>query len=185
MRQLIEKRAGALAVPHKVVGRARLLGAICKVETGGWQNRQPNFEFSYWIGGAYFDLEVHKKALERADPVLVPTMSALTACSVGPFQVMYATARELGFRGSVLELADPRTNLEFAIRYLNLRAVAKMPGHHTEEEWVTGCADAYNTGNPRDTRRNPAYEADVLEAYRSQDLWEDFAELPEYYRGTW
>lgn len=185
MRQLIEARAGALALPEKVVNRARLLGALCSVETDGWNNRQPNFEFGYWIGGKYFDLEAHKKAIDRADPVLLPTMSALTACSVGPFQVMYRTARELGFTGTVLELADPRTNIEFAIRYLNLRAVAKMPGDHTEQEWVQGCADAYNTGNPRDINHNAEYESHVWAQYQRPDLWVGFAELPEYYRGTW
>jgi len=185
MKQLIASRAGALQVPAHVVDGARLLGAICAVETEGWLNRQPNFEFGYWAGGQYFDLEVHKRAIERADPVLVPTMSVLTACSVGPFQIMYRTALELGFKGSVLELADPRVNVEFAIRYLNVRAIAKMPGDHSEEEWVRGCADAYNTGNPRDNRRNLDYEGEAIEAYRSPTLWDSFGKLPDYYRGTW
>ena len=179
MRHLIESRAEELAIPAGMVDKARVLGAICKIESAGWNNRQPNFEPAYYVGGRYFNLKTFKKAIRHCDPVLLPTMGALAASSFGPFQLMYGVALELGFQGTAIELADPRTNLEFCIRYINVRCVPKITAQD-EQDWVTRVADGYNTGNPRDRIHNEAYEREVCNAYESDDLWDEFARLPVY-----
>ena len=181
MHALIVLRAGDLhSLPAKV-DPERLMASLAMVESDGWKNKQPNFEPAFYAGGRYFNHHLHAEAMHRADPVLESSMGKLAASSMGPFQVMYPVAVELGFEGSPLELIDPRVNIEFAIRYLLKRVIPKLPAPDgTEEQIVKDVGDGYNTGNPRDSIENPHYERRLLNYYRSDDLYERLAVLPTY-----
>ena len=181
MRVLIAENAGKLHLDPGDVNRERLLAALCMKETRGWQNRQPNFEPAYYKGGAYFNAERFNRVGLLADPILKDFMGLLSACSFGPFQMMYPVACELGFTEFPLELADPRINIEFAIRYINARCIPFVTAKKAEDI-VAQVADGYNSGNPVDRRVPQIYIDEVLAYYRQADLFDHLQTLRGYYR---
>lgn len=66
----------------------------------------------------------------------------LNDASYGLGQLLYSTARGLGYRGSPAGLYDPATNIDLIARYH--RRNLDRHGHLTAEELTT----AYNTGSP-------------------------------------
>lgn len=91
---------------------AALLVAQVDVESGGdpWAFRYED---------AFFDRYL------RGKPVASAAYGPLAACSYGLLQVLYQTARELGFTERPERLFDPRVGLTWGAQYLvkcNLRA---------------------------------------------------------------
>lgn len=123
------RRLGPL-VDFPWVDGARLLRALAQVESSFGQNCGPRVEPAYSPGGRY-----HKGAQQ----IWVTEYGSAAAASHGPWQVMFPTAKELGFRITPDDLALPEVNGLVAVEYLNIRAKKA-----TNLEQV---ARAYNGGN--------------------------------------
>lgn len=138
-----------------------LLRAICQNEsTGGVKWDVPLHEASYCYGGPYYKGDgaggrTGDDDLRR----LTQRYGCFAHMSYGPWQVLFITAYEHGFRGHPLELQDPKTSIPYVVKMLNERCAA------VPEPAPRDFFDAYNTGKPTDMRRNPTYEADGLKAY--------------------
>jgi hypothetical protein len=87
------------------------------------------------------------------------------ATSTGPFQIMYLTAVELGFRGTFEELSDPAVNAHWAALYLQKKGITKDTPLET-------ALTVYNTGSPNGKphrgylERAKAYQEMFSEEYR-------------------
>lgn len=134
-----------------------VLRAICQVESrSGIQWDIPRHERAYCYGGEYYEAKTPGGEELRRLTVLFGCFAHM---SYGPWQVLFVTAWENGFRGHPLELQEPKTCCTYAVRMLNQRCGAIV--NPIPEDFF----DAYNTGRPRDSRHNPKYEADALKAY--------------------
>jgi hypothetical protein len=111
-------------------GGARLLRAIATIESSFGQNCGPRVEPAYSPGGRYY---------KGAQQIWVTEYGPDAASSHGPWQIMFPTAKELGFRISPSELALPEVNGLVAVEFLNTRARNAV---NLEE-----VARAYNGGN--------------------------------------
>lgn len=88
-------------------------------------------------------------------------------CSMGVMQIMYATAKSLGFKGTPFSLMEPRNSIEYGCKHI---ALLIKRYYHLDK-----VISSYNQGSPRRTRRadgemvfrNQAYVDKVLDAYRS------------------
>ena len=125
-----------------------LLRAIADVESSYGVNSNPRHEPAYCRGGRYHN------------HILTDVFGCAAHCSYGPWQVMYQTARELGFTGTPDELANPETNCLYAVRYLNARA-AKA----TTLEQLARC---YNGGNIHAKAVPQSYIDKLTAAYRKR-----------------
>lgn len=148
---LIKEMAPQLKVPEDGSVEADvLLAAIAYCESSFGQNAKPRVEPAY-LSGRYARVDHVAKAIAK--------YGEKAACSYGPWQVLYITALELGFKGTPDELADPRTNLEYAIKYLNQRAYGR--GAKTVAQY----ADCYNSGDHRDRFVPTGYVRKCVQAY--------------------
>jgi len=185
MKLLIAREAQFLALPA-TVSRERLLAALAMVESAGGRDRRFRFEGAYYVDGFYFkrspemqerynrwQLGIQKSMLEVA--------GRLTACSFGPWQVLYTVAAELGFDGPPWELADPKVNLHFAIKLINQRHA-----HHVqemgEEQAVTLLARAYNAGSVKSKTIPEKYMSRAWANYSDPELFEKLVVLSAYQR---
>lgn len=79
--------------------------------------------------------------------------------SWGLMQIMGGTARSMGYKGTIAKLLDPKTNLEWGVRYL--QKLGHVHGWGTPEHVAS-----YNAGAPRRDERgklvNNAYVVKVL-----------------------
>lgn len=150
LRQLIKDKASELIINGKMEPEV-LLAAIMFCESNMGKNTKPRVEPAYLPGGHYFSAEHVQTAYEE--------YGEAAAASYGPWQVLYITAQELGFAGDPEELAEPETNLSFAIKYINERAMKR--GAHT----VGQVADAYNSGSHRDKFVPTGYVRKCVRAY--------------------
>lgn len=140
-----------------------LLEAIAHVESSGGANNWPRLEAAYmpkgvtvtaqgrliFGTGACFNEIVRKRWLK---------WGVSSAGSYGPWQILYHTAADLGFAGAPWELWSPETVRMFVIA--RLRKIEKA-GARTVEEF----ADAWNSGNFRDTIIPSVYINEVKAAY--------------------
>lgn len=189
MRLLIEERAPEIGLAPTLLSRERLLAALAMVESSGGRDLRFRFERSFYRGGAYFDRDPNMQ--ERMNRWEAGVQDAtrdcaakLTACSFGPWQILYTTAAELGFDRAPWELADPRTNAYFAVRLINRRIIPRLPEEALlgEESAVKGIADGYNSGNPNDRHIPVAYMARVWQYYQDPRILAGLAQLPDYVR---
>ena len=146
----IDQEAGNLVVTGPFDRRA-ILAAFTDVESGPWGARAEAglFEDRYYRGGTYYRRHVIE---------LVHKYESLAACSYGPWQVLFPTAFELGYRGHPVGLLEPAICAVYCVKILNGRWADKSQLHLA--------ADAYNTGNDRD-RIIPAanYTENFIQAY--------------------
>lgn len=141
----------------------RLLRAIAAVESSGGANNYPRFERAYAPAGFTATIQGHTvKGTGRAWNHIVAKRWAewgmASACSWGPWQILYHTAADLGYDGSPVDLwtfSEPwvRKRLDKIMR----------KGAATVEE----IADAWNSGTHTDSITVPEYRAKVLAAYDS------------------
>jgi hypothetical protein len=193
VRQLIHHNAWRLKIGREQLNRERLLAALCRQESTGWKDRRPNFEPAFYLRGKFANLELINRWQTGVEPALYEAIGLLVASSLGPWQIMFPVAVELGFTGHPCELADPAVNIEFAIRYVNQRCLAKGlkdqaaggdetgDGQVTEDDLVKQIADAFNSGTHLDRWKPEAYMDQVLAYYHSPTLFADLAELPDWY----
>lgn len=126
-----------------------LLGAIAEVESDFGALALPRHEKAYDHGGRYFDRErwlLH---------------GALAACSYGSFQIMYATACELGFdwRRSPLDLQSDEVGIIWVVEYIRRRCLDR--GAQT----ISQIGDAYNSGSFKDGNYPQEYVNKLSLAY--------------------
>lgn len=180
MKRLIALNAGALNIGRPEVDPCRLLAAIAMVESHGGHDKRANYERAFDVHGRYFNEELTNKWTAGADPMLKLPMRYMVASSFGPWQIMFPVACELGFEGSPFELADPRTNLVWAIRYINRRCLPRMTAE-TEDGRVGQVASIYNSGRLPEKGRAIPYISKVIRHYRDPDLYGHLAALgPDY-----
>lgn len=77
----------------------------------------------------------------KADEISIDTERILQMCSWGMMQVMGTVARELGWRGSILDLTKP----EIGVRFGCLK-IAELSKNYSYQDDVIA---AYNAGTPR------------------------------------
>lgn len=123
----------------KAVNGAALLMAITGLESSFGQRRLfVKMEPGYAPGGHYY-----KKSQEVRG--LWYTYGCLAASSYGSFQIMFVTARELGFTGHPIDLQKDE-NCAYWASVLIRRRIMGSQGAST----LTQVLDAYNSGNSRD-----------------------------------
>lgn len=151
IKQLIEEHAPLVQAP-KDINPAALLWAIyfCEKYTKG--NRVPRLEAAYQPKGYYYE---HSEAV-RAE---YERWGDYAACSYSNFQILYVTARELGFQGPPLALDRDSVAIRFVVELLNRRIFGR--GAKTVEQ----VADAYNSGSFRDQHQPIAYIQKFVKFY--------------------
>ena len=141
----IDKWKDEIRTPAFELNKKALLIAIAQNESSFGRNCTPRLEPAYDFGGFYF----------RKSPILrmqYKEFGDLVARSYGPFQIMYIVATELGFgfKRHPEELQDFDINTEFAVQYINHRALRNA-------ETVQDVFDAYNSGRSHDANVPTTY----------------------------
>jgi len=155
---------------HPWLNREVLLRTIVQIESSNATNVVPRFEKAYSIGGKYWRAP-HIKKLFRL-------YGDFAACSVGPTQIMYPTAWELGCRLSPADLhMDWEACIQYTVKLLNKRILRKR----YKGEWVRNArsveeiADGYNSGNPRDLIIPADYISKFVRAYLKMEGMDAFS----------
>lgn len=145
----------ATAAELEVTGpfdRRAILAALTDVETGPWGSRWQAalFEPGYYRGGHYYNVEHVREAVHRYE--------SLASCSYGPWQILYISAWELGYRGHPVGLISPEVSAPLVVELLNRR--------WKDKGRLDGAADSWNTGNDHDRLLPRAtYTENFLQAY--------------------
>lgn len=182
MKQIIAEQVDHLQLPPEV-NRPRLLAALAMVESNGGRNLQPNFEPSFYKGGYYWNPHLNylrAKWGARSDPRMRQWSKQAMACSWGPWQILYVTAEELGYKGPPWALTDPSTCLGWAIKLINKRLASKLAGPLTEMGVVERIADGYNSGSFRDKFVPHSYIKKILGYYEDEDVLEKLLDLKSF-----
>ena len=136
-----------LTLPPDIDG-PRLLWAISGVESSFGGDVSPRHERGYCATGKYFDLARTKQ------------WGCLAHCSFGPWQVMYASFSS-DIRPTDI-MAQPEIVAGAAVQLIQKRIIGVE--HATKIEQI---ADAYNSGDWRDSTVPEAYIADVVKYYNT------------------
>jgi hypothetical protein len=78
-------------------------------------------------------------------------------------QIMFTTARELGFTGTPKNLEDDEVNIIWAIKYINARVYKRKP-----QATLSDVFDAYNSGSCLDLHIPERY---VLKGMENYSYW--------------
>ena len=157
---LIDQHKDEIRTPPFPLNKKALLIALAKNESSFGKDCTPRLEPAYDFGGHYF----------RRSPIIRMQhrkFGNAVAKSYGPFQVMYPTAVELGYdiNRPPEELGEFETNIEYAIRYINHRALRKAIS-------VQDIFDAYNSGSSHDSIIPEGYILKGMARY--QDACEEY-----------
>jgi hypothetical protein len=117
----------------------RILLTIAGLESSFGERRLfVKYEPAYGPGGAYY---------QRSETVrkLWYTYGVLAASSFGSFQLMFVTARELGYTGTPIDLQKDEICAYWATELIRQR-ILKRQGAQTLAQLL----DAYNSGNCKD-----------------------------------
>ena len=152
---LISRAAPMLQPDLKFASAEALLLAIASNESSLGLNTAPRIEKVYDVGGKYCTFE---------QKVCIDKYGYKAAASYGIFQILYATACDLGFDNKPWnrppeELAIPEVNIFYAIEYIKKRCLQK--GAKTIELIF----DAYNSGNCLDQSKPVDYIRNGTIAY--------------------
>lgn len=157
----VEHWASTLRVPE-AVSAISLMRAIADLETRAgercWATRH---EKSYCYGGPYYTGD--GPGGRPGDDVLRQLTwqwGCLAHESFGPWQVLFITAYEHGFRDDPIRLRDPMVSAEYLVKILNRRLFDKHP-----DATVERALDAWNSGNPYDANVPKEYVRDGLSYY--------------------
>lgn len=140
-----------LQVPEGIDG-TRLLWALAGRESSFGADCRPRHEDAYCLGRYSAALREETRLYGHA-----------AHCSFGPWQLMYAnTPRRSGpgFMFSTLDVCAAAT-----VEFLNREILGRQKAQTVEQ-----VADAYNSGNFRDSNVPTAYISDVLHYYRNVPL---------------
>ncbi|MFH1592737.1 MAG: lytic transglycosylase domain-containing protein [Candidatus Woesearchaeota archaeon] len=124
------------------------LTVLVESKGGGGDRFEPGFKRRYIDNGRYgFDKNTLYQRVFKGlkDPKLTEEeFKKQLATSVGPAQILYCTAIDLGFRGSLDELRGTETNLKFGAKMI------KKQSGSTDFDWKK-VLTAYNTGSVNGT----------------------------------
>ena len=150
---LIIKKCENIELPKDIptLNRIALLQALAVKESTYGHNNNPRHEPAYYIGGKYFKVPHVRTLYEK--------FGKNASCSWGPFQIIFVTAYELGYRGTPKMLESPNLNIQWAIIYINKRI---MKFHPTSVEQIF---DAYNSGSFKDSFVPKEYINEAMEYY--------------------
>lgn len=159
LEKLINETSFMLQPQLKFASAKGVLYALSVVESSYGSNRHPRFEKSYAPLG-----NLYNGSQEQKDRFAIH--GALACCSYSSFQIMHATACELGFdiapwARSPMDLQSDEVAVFYVIEFIKNRIIAKGA---TKLEQIP---DAYNTGNFKDSIFNPSYVKDFVTAYNS------------------
>ena len=151
--QVIELWAKHLHVePGAPINPAAILRAIAAVETSsGARSQASRHEAAYCYGGRYHNAQLAE---------LSRTWGCAAHESWGPWQIMYVTAVEAGYRGDPVGLRDPEASIGPVLTVLNRRVMDKLA-----DETPADIFDCWNSGNPRDSIVPADYIAKAAAAY--------------------
>jgi hypothetical protein len=136
-----------------------VLRGIAHVESDDGARWQATLhEPAYCYGGRYYGADT--PGAEDLRRLSVP-YGCLAHSSWGPWQMLFITAYEEGFRDDPVRLRDPIVSGEFVVKYLN-RTLDAFPDTKPED-----LADAWNSGHARDKFIPTAYVEKFMEAYRA------------------
>ncbi|GEM_PF-2548513 len=107
----------------------------------GGQRFEPKFKQKYVDPNIDKFLPVFDELSKNDSSLSLDVFRKQLATSTGPFQIMYLTAVELGFRGSFEELSNPRVNAKWAAEYLRKKGVSSATS-------LKSALTIYNTGSP-------------------------------------
>lgn len=145
------------------ISRVALMRAICENETKGgertWATRHEN---GYCYGGLYYKGDGPGG---RPGDDLLRQLTWKWGClaheSFGPFQILFITAYEHGFRDDPVRLRDPMVCAEYLVKILNRRLFDRHP-----EATVENALDAWNSGQAYDSNVPADYIAEGTKHYR-------------------
>ncbi len=134
----------------------RLLLTLAGLESNfGIQREFVRFEKGYAPGGKYFKDSPDLRALYRR-------WGGLACGSFGTFQIMFATAHELGFTGHPIELQQDMTSGFWVNKLINRRFIQRL-----QAKTLRDILDAYNSGAHVDRYIPTAYIAKGFDIYKS------------------
>ena len=135
--------------PIVKVDGIRLLAALLYCESKFGKNCKPKVHMAYTPSGKCFNDKL-KKAYDQ--------YQEKASCSWGPWQIMYATALELGYQGPPDDLAQPEVSLPYVVKYLN-------EGIANGAICVSQLADYYNSGAVKNRKVITGYLRKCIGAY--------------------
>ena len=121
--------------PNFEVNPIILLRAIAHIESSYGIHNYPRFEKSWYVYGGNFKRLIEKD-LRPLD--LVFRYGANVACSFSSFQILYWTARDMGFRDDPIYLMKDTEAIPYVVKYCNW----KLRTAKNIDEF----ADMYNSG---------------------------------------
>ena len=124
-----------------------ILYATAVVESSLGANTTPRYEAHWDVGGSAFNKSKSQEWLRG----LITRHGKFAVSSMGPFQVLYFRAAELGYKGTPSGLEDPHAGALYAVADYRDK-VRRFGDFKTLED----AYDAYNTGNHRDANRPSA-----------------------------
>jgi hypothetical protein len=142
------------------INAVALMRAVCQNETvGGVRWAATLHEPAYCYGGLYYkgDGGVDLRNLTG-------TWGCLAHQSYGPWQVLFITAYEHGFRDDPLRLRDPQTCAEYFAKILNRRLFDKetLPVPTLDDAFAV-----WNSGQRASRAVNPKYVEDGTKHYHA------------------
>jgi len=135
--KLIKQYAPSIEHLPSTLDAEAILWGLYHCEKYDEYNKDPRFEKSYAPAGYYFE---HSEEVRNNWFI----WGREAACSFSNFQILFATAKELGYAGPPAALDSDAVSLPFVCKYVHRRIIDKGA---TLPEQV---ADAYNSGSFQD-----------------------------------
>lgn len=150
----IQKAAPRIQVHSKDV---RLLWALNRQEASGKARIQSRYEPGFY--------RRYIKGNQKYSHLETRYGGRAVASSYGPWQIMYLTAYEMGYRGKPEELSRAEISLPYVLKYLEFLR-KKLKGNERS------IISAYNAG-PGGVGTNPRYTAKVIAfLQKAPDTWQ-------------
>jgi hypothetical protein len=152
---------GIKGITHEgepVPGGSILLTISGLESTFGQRRLFAKLEAGYAPGGHYYQNSMDVRKLWN-------TYGAMAACSYGTFQLMFVTARELGFLGPPIDLQKDEIAAYWSAQLIT-RRIIKAQGATT----LAQVLDGYNSGSSRDANVPEAYINKGVSLYKSLKL---------------
>lgn len=166
--RLIKEHAPTIKDLPQTLDAEALLWALYHCERYDPNNKVPRFEPAYAPGGRYY-------ASNQQVRINYASYGREAACSYSNFQILYATARELGYTGPPAALDSDSIALPYVCEYIHRRIFDK--GATTPEQ----VADAYNSGSYQDSNKPEKYIAKFRRYYDKavERQWKALIKKPE------
>lgn len=136
---IIASHAYDLHVNKSIINPRAILKAIAHCETNyGERSLATLHEPAYCYKGVYYKASEN---LRREST----RWGCLAHSSYGPWQLLYITAWEFGYRDDPVGLREAHNSIPYVINVLNRRVADRLLDERPEDFF-----DAWNSGNPRD-----------------------------------